>query len=364
VRALAERLAPSRSLALDTESDSLHHYFEKVCLVQVASDRGEAFLIDPLSARDLSPLAPLIADPGIEKVFHGADYDVSMMRRDFQFSFGGLFDTMIAARFLGLKEIGLQALAAAELGVSISKDSQKDDWSRRPLEPAQEAYALADVAHLLELRDRLKGKLSALGRESWVREECDAVSGLPAARQGRDPEGYLRVKGASRLPPPGLRALFHLYRWRDALAAEADVPTFKIVGNETLIALATARPATLEDLGRIRGLPTRFRGRRLLEVLGQGEDPAQTTVPKRRPPAPSDAERRRVEALKALRNERAAALGVDVSVVLPQRLIELLAQQNPRGEAELASLDGLKKWRIATLGGAILERLRGAEAPQ
>ena len=360
VQELALKLGTSKSLALDTESDSLHHYFERVCLVQVASEGGEAFLIDPLSAKDLSPLAPRIADPGIEKVFHGADYDVTMMKRDFQFSFAGLFDTMIAARFLGLREIGLQALSASELGVTISKDSQKDDWSRRPLDPIQEAYALADVTHLLELRSRLGARLRELGRETWVREECDAVALLPPQRQGRDPEGYLKVKGASRLPPQGLKALFHLYRWRDRLAAEADVPTFKVLGNEALIALATTKPTTLEELARVRGLPPRFRNARLLEVLGQKEDPPQMAVPKRRPPPPSDLERRRIEALKTLRTERAATLGIDVSVVLPQRLIEALAQQNPGNEAELSAVDGLRKWRVATFGDAILERLRPA----
>src|SRR5712691_4257261 len=152
---LAGSLAGRRAIALDTESDSLHHHREKVCLVQIGVEEG-GWLVDPLAARDLSPLAPLLADPAMVKVLHGADYDVTTLKRDFGFSFAGLFDTMIAARFLGLPEIGLQAVAKAELGVAISKDSQKDDWSRRPLTPTQEAYALADVHSLLALRGRLE----------------------------------------------------------------------------------------------------------------------------------------------------------------------------------------------------------------
>ena len=146
--AFARELAGVHALALDSESDSLHHYKEKVCLVQIATDRGHAVLVDPLELPDLTPLASVFADPAVTKVLHGADYDVTTLNRDFGFVFGGLFDSMIAARFLGLPQIGLQAVAKAELGVEISKDSQKDDWSVRPLQAKQEAYALADVQHM------------------------------------------------------------------------------------------------------------------------------------------------------------------------------------------------------------------------
>ena len=190
---LAESLAGCAALALDTESDSLHHHVEKVCLVQLATDRGQARLVDPLALADLSALAPAMADPRMVKVLHGADYDVTTLKRDFGFRFAGLFDTMIAARFLGRPQIGLQALAQSELGVALSKDSQRDDWSRRPLTPTQEAYALADVAHLLRLRARLADELRQLGRLAWVEEESAVVAALEAARRGRDPEAYQRV---------------------------------------------------------------------------------------------------------------------------------------------------------------------------
>src|SRR5262245_17520024 len=158
LRAYVGRLDGARALALDSESDSLYHFKEKVCLVQLASDRGEAALLDPLALRDLAPLHKVMADPKVAKVLHGADYDVTTLKRDFGFVFAGLFDTMIASRFLGLPAIGLQAVALAELGIALSKDSQKDDWSVRPLSPRQEAYALADVRHLLALQQKLEAK--------------------------------------------------------------------------------------------------------------------------------------------------------------------------------------------------------------
>ncbi|PYQ52611.1 MAG: hypothetical protein DMF78_10895 [Acidobacteria bacterium] len=170
---LAASLRGRRALALDTESDSLHHHREKVCLVQVGIEEG-GWLVDPLSGGSLSPLGPLLADPGMVKVLHGADYDVTTLKRDFGFAFAGLFDTMIAARFLGLPEIGLQALLRTEFGIALTKESQKDDWSRRPLTPTQEAYALADVTHLIALYERLAARLETAGRREWVREESAA----------------------------------------------------------------------------------------------------------------------------------------------------------------------------------------------
>jgi ribonuclease D len=145
-----------RAIALDSESDSLHHHREKVCLIQVADAQGHAWLVDTLARPDLAPLGGIVSDPSVVKVLHGADYDVVTMKRDFGFTFAGIFDTMIAARFLGMPAIGLQALARAELGVELSKDSQRDDWSVRPLTPRQERYALADVQHLLVLHERLE----------------------------------------------------------------------------------------------------------------------------------------------------------------------------------------------------------------
>src|SRR5918995_1591118 len=184
VAALAAALEGAHALALDTESDSLHHHREKVCLIQLASDTGHAVLIDPLAGADLAPLGPLFADPAVAKVLHGADYDVTTLKRDFGFSFAGLFDTMIAARVLGMPEIGLAAVAAA---------------------------------------DRL----------GWVREESDAVAGLVAARKERDPEAWQKVKGARKLSRRQQLVLRAVYAWREVIARETDIPSFKIMSSET-----------------------------------------------------------------------------------------------------------------------------------
>ncbi|HEY2941843.1 MAG TPA: HRDC domain-containing protein [Vicinamibacteria bacterium] len=353
---LAESLSGSAALALDTESDSLHHHVEKVCLVQLATDRGDACLVDPLALRDLSPLAPVMADPRVVKVLHGADYDVTTLKRDFGFRFAALFDTMIAARFLGRPQIGLQALAQAELGVALSKESQRDDWSRRPLTATQERYALADVSHLLVLQARLAGELSQLGRLAWVEEESRAVAALEPARRGRDPEAYQRVKGMRRLSRRQQAVLREAHGWRETLAEATDVPAFKLLSSEALLEIAERAPRTAAELGKVRGLSPRVksRGDELLAAIGRALDLPEADLPRLSPPAPrpvvSEAVRQRIDSLRAWRAKAAAGLAVDVSVVLPQRLLERLAHAAPRDVEALREIDGLRRWRVEAFG--------------
>ena len=371
---LARSFAGCRTIALDTESDSLYHHVEKVCLVQVATDRGDAVLVDSLAVRDLSPLGPALADPGIVKVLHGADYDVTTLKRDFAFTFANLFDTMIAARLLGMPGIGLAAVAEAELGVTLSKTNQKDDWSRRPLTPQQEVYALADVQHLVALHKGLVARLEELGRLEWAREECEAVAALEPKARGRNPEAYLGVKGARRLRPRQLAALRELHAWREGRAEETDRPAFKILGNEMLRKLAERHPRTLPELRHAPGVLPRLRGQAdaILAALRRAAELPDTELPviSRTPrPVVSSTQMLRAARLKEWRNGRAAELKVEVSVVLPQRLIDRLAEAAPRDAAALAEVEGLRRWRIDAFGNEILAVLAaategsGAEAP-
>lgn len=359
--AFVASLAGCRALALDTESDSFHHHREKVCLIQLAPEGGAARLVDPLALRELAPLAGPFADPAIVKVLHGADYDVTTLKRDFGFSFASLFDTMIAARFLGLKELGLQALLSTELGVEISKGGQKDDWSRRPLRPDQEEYALADVTHLLALAARLGGRLQAAGRLPWAREECDAVAALPPARRREDPDAYQRIKGAANLPWRGLAVLRELHAWREGRAEATDIPPFKIVQNTTLLALAAAPPRTGDDVARApEGARLARHAGAILEAVARGlavpDAELPRIVPARRPIVPASV-RARADALKAVRAREAARLGLDPAVVLPNRLIDALAEAVPRRVEELQAIEGLRRWRIEALGAALVAAL-------
>jgi ribonuclease D len=359
LRELVDSLDGCRTVAIDTESDSLYHYFEKVCLVQIATDRGDAVLVDSLAVKDLTPLGPVLADPAVVKVLHGADYDVTTLKRDFGFSFAGLFDTMIAARFLGMPGIGLAAVAESELGVTLSKTNQKDDWSRRPLTPQQEVYALADVEHLVALREALESKLRDKGRLEWLREECDAVAALEPAVRRRVSDAFLSIKGARRLKPRQLAVLREVAAWREARAEEADRPAFKILGGESLTKLAEKPPRTLDDLRLVPGILPRLRRHAdelLAAVRRANELPEHElpVIPRSPRPVVSAEVVTRVARLKRWRVERAADLEIDVSVVLPQRLIDRLAAAAPRDLAGLAEIDGLRRWRIDTFGPELL----------
>jgi ribonuclease D len=284
---LGRALAVSASVALDTESDSLYHHVEKVCLVQIADDKGEACLVDPLVLKDLSPLTPVMADAAVVKVLHGADYDVTTLKRDFGFRFAGLFDTMIAARFLGRPQIGLRRWQA-EPGVAL-EDSQRDDWSFRPLTATREAYALADAPHLLALYARLREELRGLGRPEWVQEESDAVAALSrpgGARSRVVPED----QGAARRAARKVCARSARGRtWR------RPTPAFKPF-SEALLEMA-ARPPRAADVAR-SGPVAPGQGGRAGELLAatSGPWPRRSERPgrARRPGRSSDAARKNI----------------------------------------------------------------------
>jgi ribonuclease D len=360
LRALVDSLAGSKAVALDTESDSLHHYKEKVCLVQLATEAGASHLIDPLAFDDLSALAPLCADPGIVKIFHAADYDLTCLKRDFGFHFVNLFDTMIASRTLGLTEIGLDAVLLKYFQVIPGKSRQRDDWSERPLSPAQEAYAITDVRYLIPLRERLLADLRAMGREAWVLEECEAVAAIPAGGRVFDPDGFLWLKGSRQLDGRQLAVLRALYRDRERWAEAADRPVFKVLGNETLVHLALARPRTPESLRRIRGCSPyvlRKYGEGIFEAIAQGEALPESEFPTY-PESPrrhvSGIVQRRGERLKKWREAAAPRFGLDPGILLPQRLIDRLAEEGPADLEALAKVEGFRRWRAHTFGPEVL----------
>jgi len=356
---LVDELAGAGAIGIDTEADSLHHYTEKVCLLQLTAFAGASWLVDPLALRDLSPLAPILADASVLKVVHGGDNDVTSLRRDFGFSFRTMFDTSIAARLLGDTEVGLQALVRNELGVELSKSSQRDDWSKRPLTAKQEAYALADVAHLMELAARLTERLATTGRTEWAREEFAALASLQPNSKRTGPDEFRRIKGSAKLSRRQQAVLRELYVWREQRAAAADRPPFKIVGPEILLALAERSPTSVDEVAH--ALSSYPRQAREIEVvfaaierglgLPEAELPAREHGERSTVPA---SVRRRIDALRAWRDAQATRAGLDPSIVLSQRLIERLALAGPRTLAELAKVEGIRQWRVAEWGPALL----------
>jgi ribonuclease D len=297
-----------------------------------------------------------MADPKVEKVLHGADNDIMLLKRDFKFEFASVFDTQVAARFAGRLELGLQAVLETEFGVKLSKSLQRCDWSRRPLTPPQESYAAEDVAHLVALRDRLLPDLRQRGREAWAREEGEALAHLAPAPV-REPSDFLRAKGAWDLDGRALAVLRELFSLRDEWARNADLPLFKIVGDEPLVEIAQRRPAD----GSIRGLSSYLKGRRapdLLAAIRRGEAIAEKDLPTRtwtKRPKPVPGYSKRVDRIKAWRVDAAKKAGLDPGVLLPQRLIERISIDRPTDLAALAAIPDIRRWRAENFGAEILE---------
>jgi len=356
-------LEGTKALALDTESDSFFHYFEKVCLLQLADDKGRGALLDPISFQDYTPLAPIMADPGVEKILHGADNDIMLLKRDFKFEFASVFDTQVAARFAGRQELGLQAMLKNEFGVHLSKALQRCDWSRRPLSRPQEEYAVEDVSHLIALRDRLLPDLRARGREAWAREEGEALAGLAPAPV-REPSDFFKAKGAVDLDGRALAVLRELFALLDEWARNADLPLFKIVGDEPLVEIARQRPHDARGLGPIRGLSAAMKGRYAPDVLAairRGEAVPANQLPVRTwtsRPKPVAGYSRRVDRIKTWRVDAAKKVGLEPGVLLPQRLIERISIDHPKDMTALAAIPDIRRWRAENFGQEILKAVQ------
>jgi ribonuclease D len=248
---LISTLRSERSLAIDTESNSFHAYKERVCLIQL-SIPGRDWILDPLAV-DVGPLGALLAD-GRETVLHGADYDVRCLKRDFGWALPNLFDTMVAARKLGVVGLGLSALVEARFGVRLSKAHQRSDWGKRPLSAEQLAYAALDTHFLLALRDALFAELEAKGLGAAVRDEFARIAAARPHERVFDPEGWRRLKGARALDSAGQKVLRALWIAREQRAEALGRPPFKVLGEQPMVEIARRRPDGVEALARIPGV--------------------------------------------------------------------------------------------------------------
>ena len=367
-QALAEAagaLGSEPRLGVDTEAASFHRYRDRIYLVQV-SGRNTTVLIDPLAIADLGAFGALLAGPGIEKVFHDADYDLRVLDRDYGFRAVRLFDTRVAAQLAGEPAIGLAALVEKYVGVKLDKEHQKADWSRRPLTPPMLAYAAADTQHLLALRDALEQRLESQGRMPWALEEFKQLESLrwTGAPVGGDEDTYLRLKGARALAPRNLAALRLLHRWRDTIAEREDKAPFRIVGNDALLALSRALPGSVGDLVNVRELPpslARRYGPALLEEVAEAKRLSDSELPRLARQARPTKDRgfdARLENLKVARNRMALELGLDPGVLCGRTTLEAVARARPTNREALAQITELRRWQVDVLGEAFLEALR------
>jgi len=364
---LIQRIRNVDRVALDTEADSLHHYFEKVCLVQLSLG-DEHFLLDPFAELDLTDFLETLAEKSL--IVHGGDFDLRMMRAWKGFRpRREVFDTMIAAQLLGFEQIGLAALIGNFFAITIEKEAQKSDWSRRPLSAKQLYYAANDTRFLNHLAERLHAEMLQRGRVDWHRESCRAMVLATERDRLRDPEAIWRIKGAGRLTRRQLAYLRELWHWRDLHARRVNRPPFKIFGNQQILDLlhwAESHPNTPLDQGP--KLPRNMVGvwlRTLEETLARaaGLTPAEWPEHSRHvraDPPPIDCQ----EQIDALRRECAGIakeLAIAPSTLAPRSALEAIVQKRLRSFDDIVNSGDLLPWQAELVRPAVEKTLLAQE---
>jgi ribonuclease D len=349
---LADELVHWKRIAVDTESNSLHAFQEQLCLIQFSTPRTD-YLVDPLGLKNLNPLQIIFRTPGIELVFHAAEYDLICLKRDFSITVASLFDTMQAARILGYEKVGLDSMLEIKLGIKLNKKYQKADWGERPLSYEMLNYARLDTHHLLDLRDSLQTELQARGRWDLAQEEFVRLAHGNGNGKGEVP-AWQRVKGAQKFTDRQLTILQQLCTWREKQAKQMNRPPFKVIDDKRLIAITQTLPETHKDLTKL-GLTARqihLFGNEILEAVRRGK---QTTMVSRpHSLRPNQAFLDRLNVLSEWRKKVGLKTGVESDVILPRNWMNHIAEKNPGNLKELANLMPDSPWRIKEFGEEIL----------
>ena len=356
LKACMENLRKAGEIAVDTESDSLFVYFEKVCLIQISAD-GQSYVIDPLETGDLSVLNEIFSDSVCLKIFHAAEYDLMCLKRDFGFSFANLFDTMHAARMLGRKEVGLGPLIENEFGIHLDKKYQKANWGIRPLSREMLQYAVSDTRFLSALKDRLSAELKERGMEDMAAEDFERLCQTPPAAPEPSEPVWWKISGGTELTPPEMAALQGLIEFREKEARLRDLPSFKILSNNALLSIVLENPRTESALRKIKGIGEanyRRYGKSLFQInkTSRSRKDIPMPVPVQRP---SNGILSRRERMKNWRKNKGLEMDVPSDVILPRDLMDNISEIGPRTEKELQDLMRDCPARFRRFGREILD---------
>lgn len=354
---MVEHLSKQPAIAIDTESNSLHAYHERVCLIQISSPQKD-YLVDPFALDDLLELGVITANSGIQKILHAGDYDVSCLKRDFGFTFTNLFDTMLAATALGLDTLGYGNLVEKYLNITLEKKYQRANWGERPLKPEMLIYAQADSHYLIPLREALLPELIASDRLEILVEDSEAMGRVTPPMKSHA-ENLWRVKGVIALKPKTLSLLYVLNHTREELASAADLPPFKIVSDQALVEIAQTQPKYIEELGLLpsltRGQIHRYGEKLMTSVSSWRENPPIVIKPLNERPKPAQLERR--DKLSEWRKLQGVAEKVPSNVILPKELLDALTFTEIKSTRELYEIMKFSPTRFQRYGTQIMEVL-------
>ncbi|MHB8777632.1 MAG: ribonuclease D [Anaerolineales bacterium] len=356
LRKMVEDLASQSRVAVDTESNSLHAFREQVCLLQFTSAKTD-YLLDPLELKDLAVLAPIFADPKIEKIFHAAEYDLICLRRDFGFTFANLFDTMQAARVLGYPAVGLDRLLGDKFQIKMDKRHQKANWAARPLTQEQIHYARLDTHYLFDLRDALELELREKERLVFALEDFNRACLLEEQKQRSNGESWERFSGRKDLSLRELTIISQLCKWRDREAEKLNRPPYKVVMDDVFVALVKNPPEQKVDLSAagLSEKQIKLWGDQVLGAIRRGVE--APLVERKQVERKNEAVLRRHEKLKAWRKSIGLEMKVESDIILPKPYLGLLSENPPKTLDELRDLMKDTPSRVDRYGVQILKVL-------
>lgn len=353
-------LKGEKTLAVDTEANSLYAYREQVCLIQISSSTKD-YILDPLALEDISPLGEVFSNPGIEKIFHASEYDILIMYNEYHFNFRNIFDTMLAAQILGRNKLGLDALLEEIVGIQVNKKYQRANWGKRPLSEDMLQYAQMDTHYLLKIRHTLATELEKKGLTPIATEDFSRACRVH--RQDREERlaPYWRINGARKLPPQKAAVLIKLFEYREQVARKRNQPVFKVISSQTLLSLAEQCPTSAQQLLKLDLVGKNVLRRHtegLVQAISAGlaSDPVR---PPRRERA-DDSFFAREKALRDWRKQTAQKMNVNSAVVLPRELLYALISNNPANREELDKVLADVPWRLERFGEDILSILTKA----
>ncbi len=366
---LAERAAQGGRIAIDTEFVSERRYQALLCLVQVAvpdpgaEDGVRTEVLDPLEGDpDFSPLARVLADPDVEVVMHAGRQDVAIMRRTFDTDVRNIFDTQVAAGFLGFgNQEGYESLVRKVLKVKLKGNEGFTRWDKRPLTALQLEYAADDARLLLTLGEELERRLSDRGRLEWAREESRILEDVTDERDAQ--RSYERLPRLGRLSDAARGMALELVEWREDEARGADRPPGTVLPDQALVELSRRTPRDKHGLEQIRGLPPQTlhrRGDALLGAIERGRDRKAPPPPPEPPPRdPADAPL--VSLAQALVRHRSMESGVAVELIATQAELSALIGSLRRGQ-DSDHIRVAHGWRHELVGEELRELVEGRRA--
>jgi ribonuclease D len=363
---VCEDLLKEKIIGVDLEADSMHCFKEKICLIQIATEK-QAYLIDPFEIKAVPVFIRVLENSDVMTVFHGADFDIRSLDREYQARVKNLFDTEIACRFLGVRERGLGALLKKHFNVDANKKFQKEDWSKRPLSPEMIDYSVGDVTHLIELQDILKCQLLEKGRLSWAEEEFEIQAGVRYEGNHSLPL-FVKFKGAGKMDNRTLAVLENLLQMRLTIAEKKDLPLFKVISNTSIMTMAFEKPVTVDRMIQMRVLSPKqagMYGNLCVDAIVRALNFPHKDLPsypKMRRPKRDERAEQRIEHLKKMREKLSLSMDMEPGLLLNNAAIEGIAVKNPETSEALLKIDSIRRWQVEAMGEDILSTLRHGRA--